>query len=310
MGNNENTQIARKPSFVMALQSTGYQKLINAAITDPSKAGRFIASVASAVSVNPGLQECDPKTVLSAALLGEGLNLTPSPQLGHFYMVPFGDKNNSYGKVAVFILGYKGYIQLAERSGQYADLDVIEIKEGEYLGKDARTGKPLFAFIADDEKRERLPTIGYLAYLEYLNGFTKSLYWSKEKMLKHADRYSKAFNKDAYRLLLEGKIAEKDMWKYSSYWYQDFDGMAKKTMLRQLISKWGIMSIDMEKAYHADEHKIREGGIIDETMPDDMPVALTEAPAEPEQPKEEPKNEPKKPRATKRADKQVSIDEV
>jgi recombination protein RecT len=276
---NENTQVAKRPSFTMVMQSAGYQKLINSAITDPNKAGRFIASVASAVSVNPGLQECDPKTVLSAALLGEGLNLTPSPQLGHFYMVPFGDKNNPYGKVAAFILGYKGYIQLALRSGQYADIDVMEIKEGEYCGRHAQTGKPVFLFIRDEDKRDELPTVGYLAYFEYLNGFKKSLYWTKEQMLKHADRYSKAFNRDAYKLLLEGKIPRQDMWKYSSFWYSGFDDMAKKTMLRQIISKWGIMSVDMEKAFGADDHAINESGVVEET-PDDIPEAIIETPTE------------------------------
>ena len=102
---------------------------------------------------------------------------------------------------------------------------------------------------------------------EYMNGFKKALYWTKKKMLVHADKYSQAFSLNAttgkypkvsYADYEAGKVPEKDMWKYSSYWYKDFDGMAYKTMLRQLISKWGIMSIEMEKAYNSDMAEITE----------------------------------------------------
>ena len=87
-----------------------------------------------------------------------------------------------------------------------------------------------------------------MAYFEYLNGFRKCIYWSREKMLNHADTYSQAFSKDAYDKIQNGQIADKDMWKHSSFWYKDFDSMAKKTLLRQLISKWGIMSTEMQQA--------------------------------------------------------------
>lgn len=192
-------------------------------------------------------------------------------------MVPFNVKTgqkdqygqDTYMKKAQFQLGYKGYIQLAIRSGQYKDIGVFEIREGEYLGRDKVTGKYKFEFIEDDDKRESLPVVGYMAYFEYLNGFTKTLYWSKEKMLKHADTYSQAFSKDAttgkypkvsFADFEAGKVQEKDMWKYSSFWYKDFDGMALKTMLRQLISKWGIMSIEMQEAYAKDMATIEEDG--------------------------------------------------
>lgn len=202
-----------------------------------------------------------PGTILAGALLGESLNLSPSPQLGQYYLVPFKQKAkyDRSGRMirpesvtATFVLGYKGYIQLALRSGQYADLDVTEIKQGEYLGKDSMTGKPKFQFIEDDDLRDALPTVGYMAYFEYMNGFRKVLYWSKEKMMNHADTYSKAFSRQKYEELLAGKIPESEMWKYSSFWYKSFDDMAKKTMLRQLISRWGVMSIEMTKALESD----------------------------------------------------------
>jgi recombination protein RecT len=87
---------------------------------------------------------------------------------------------------------------------------------------------------------------------ELVNGFRKTMYWSREKMIAHADRYSMAFSASAYKKILDGKIPQGDMWKYSSFWYKDFDGMAYKTMLRQLISKWGVMSIDLQAALDKD----------------------------------------------------------
>ena len=249
--NNSLVKKAKQPKFSVAIQSDGYKNLINNTLQDKKKAERFVAAISSAVAVNPALQECDAGSILSSALLGESLNLTPSPQLGYYYLVPFNDKKRNC-KVATFILGAKGYKQLALRSGQYLDIDVIEVKEGEFKGRDKYTGKQKFEFIEDENKREKLETIGYLAYFELLNGFKKSIYWTKEKMEAHADKYSAAFSLKNYKLLQEGKIPQSEMWKYSSYWYASFGAMAEKTMIRQLISQWGIMSIDMEKALETD----------------------------------------------------------
>ena len=138
--------------------------------------------------------------------------------------------------------------------------------------------------------------MGYYAMFEYENGFRKALYWSKKKMLAHAEKYSQAFKRNggskSLELLEQGKIPEKDMWKYSSFWFKDFDGMAMKTMLRQLISKWGIMSIDLQTAVDKDMAVIREDGsaeyVDNETETEDAVVAdqeLNEVPEE--QPEEE-----------------------
>ena len=123
--------------------------------------------------------------------------------------------------------------------------------------------------IVDDTERENTETTGYYAMFEYTNGFRKAMYWSKEKMLAHADKYSRAFSAQAYKDLQEGKIPEKDMWKYSSFWYKDFDGMAFKTMLRQLISKWGVMSTEMQMAYSNDGAVIARDGtpVFDDPEP-------------------------------------------
>ncbi len=262
MSNSPNTPAVRQqPKFSVAITTTGYKNLINNTLGDPDHAKRFVASITSAVAVNPALQECEAGTILAGALLGESLNLSPSPQLGQYYLVPFKTKakynrNNELIQPetvkAQFVLGYKGYIQLALRSGAYADLDVMEIREGEYKGKNQFTGKPQFSFVEDDDERDKLPVIGYMAYFEYLNGFRKVIYWTKGKMMTHADTYSPAYSAAAHKKIMAGEIADKDMWKFSSFWYKDFDGMAKKTLLRQLISKWGIMSTEMQKAYASD----------------------------------------------------------
>lgn len=203
---------------------------------------RFISAIVSAVNNNPTLQECTNQSILSGALLGESLKLSPSPQLGQYYLVPFNDKNK--GKVAQFQLGYKGYIQLAIRSGQYKKLNVLAIKEGELIRFDPLNEEIEVKLIDDEEAREQAETIGYYAMFEYVNGFKKAIYWSKKKMEAHAIKYSKGYQaKKGY-----------------TFWEKDFDGMAYKTMLRQLISKWGIMSIEMASAMDADMTVINEDG--------------------------------------------------
>jgi len=203
---------------------------------------KFISAVVSAVNNNPALQECTNQSILAAALLGESLKLSPSPQLGQYYMVPFNDKNK--GKVAQFQLGYKGYIQLAIRSGQYKKLNVLAIKEGELIRFNPLEEEIEVSLIEDEEAREQAPTIGYYAMFEYTNGFKKAMYWSKAKMEAHALKYSMGYRaKKGY-----------------TFWEKDFDAMAYKTMLRQIISKWGIMSIEMQSALDADMAVINEDG--------------------------------------------------
>lgn len=258
---NNNMQVAHKPRFSVAITTPAYQKLINSTIQDPQRAAQFVAAITSAVAVNPALQDCEARSIIAGALLGESMKLSPSPQLGQYYLVPFKQKAKYKDGVmiqpettkATFIIGYKGLIQLAIRSGQYRRLNVMEIKAGELKRYDPFFEDFDIQLVEDFDQRQSLPTVGYLAMFEYMNGFRKTLYWTKEKMLAHADHYSKAFSRKAYQDLLDGKIPQKEMWKYSSFWYTDFDAMACKTMLRQLISKWGIMSIDMQKAFEVDD---------------------------------------------------------
>lgn len=249
-----------KQTFSMFIGTDKIRNQINN-IVGGENGQRFITAIISAVSTNPQLAECSHPTILSAALLGESLKLSPSPQLGQYYMVPFKKKGKNGApdeSVASFVLGYKGYVQLAIRSGYYKKINVISIKQGELISYDPLSEELKVNLIDDDEVRENTPTVGYYAMFEYTNGFTKSIYWSKKKMLAHADKYSAAFDASSLEMLEQGQIADKDMWKYSSFWYKDFDGMAHKTLLRQLISKWGIMSIEMQKAFEADDAVINE----------------------------------------------------
>ena len=207
---SSNIAPAKKMTFSVAITTENYRNMINNTLKEPGRANRFIAAITSAVATTPALQTCDPSS-------SEALNLSPSPQLGQYYLVPFKQKAkyDREGHLlspecskAQFVLGYKGYVQLALRSGQYSDLDCMEIRQGEYLGKDPQTGKPQFKFIEDDDLREKLPIVGYMAYFEYLNGFRKCIYWSREKMLNHADTYSQAFSKDAYDMFQYGQFAD------------------------------------------------------------------------------------------------------
>lgn len=230
---------------------------------------RFISAIISATNTNPTLQECTNQSILSAALLGETLKLSPSPQLGQYYMVPFNDREK--GKVAQFQLGYKGYIQLAIRSGQYKKLNVLAIKEGELIRFDPLNEEIEVKLIEDEEARESAATVGYYAFFEYINGFRKAIYWSKNRMEAHALKYSK------------GYAAKKGY----TFWEKDFDGMAFKTMLRQLISKWGIMSIEMQTAMDADMAVINEDGTKNYVETEDN-IIVVEATEQPDTQGEEP----------------------
>lgn len=204
---------------------------------------RFISSLVSATSTNPELAKCTNKSLLNAALLGQSLNLPQSPQLANFYFVPF--KNSKTGTTeAVFQLGWRGYVQLAMRSGQYQKIHVTDIRQGELKSYDPIEDIYEFTPETNIEKRLQLPVIGYYAYFILTNGFKKTLYWSREQMEEHAKKYSMAYRKG---------------WD-SSLWKSDFDKMSFKTMIRQLISKYGPMSVDMERAYVGDQAVIDDNG--------------------------------------------------
>ena len=280
----------QKLDFSVYLTQEAAKKEINKVLG--GQAGtRFISSIISAVQATPALAECTNSSILTAALQGEALNLSPSLQLGQYYLVPYDNKKKGV-KEAQFQLGYKGYIQLAKRSGVYKKINVVSIKEGELISYNPLEEELKVNLIEDDLIREETPTIGYYAMFEEISGYKHSMYWSKKKMMSHADKYSKAFSvnestvqtkngtkrKVSFSDYEAGNYSPDDEWMYSSFWYKDFDAMAHKTMLRQLISKWGTMSIDLVQAIDADMAVIHDDGTKD-YVETDMDNIAAEQPA-------------------------------
>jgi len=236
------------------VSNNAMQKQIQSMIGDPKKRDQMASSMVSMVQQTPTLQECEIQTVFNSAIAGAALDLPYG--FGFWYAVPYNNKKKGY-KEAQFQLGFKGYLQLAIRSGEYKNINAVEIKDGELIEINPFTQEVKLKPMGDYKLRKSSPTVGYYAFFELHNGFKKEMYWSYEEMMAHADEYSSAFKENIYLKIQNGKIDKKDLWKYSSFWYKNFDEMAKKTMLRQLISKWGIMSIDMQRAYSLDHGVVK-----------------------------------------------------
>lgn len=260
----------RAQTFSTFITAPAMQNRINSLVSSREEGANFMTAITSAVTTNPDLQRCSHMSILNCALMGLSLKLTPSPQMGQYYMIPFDDKE--HGPQATFILGYKGYVQLAIRSGNYRKLNVLPIKEGELVRYDPMEEEIEVRLIEDDSVRENTPTIGYFAVFECKSGYRKTLYWSRKKMEEHAKRYSKGYQRD----LEKGTN--------NTFWSKDFDAMAVKTMLRQIISKWGPMSVEMQAGYEADQGEPMEtvGFVQADTAAPALPVpaAQDESPAE------------------------------
>ena len=260
-------------SFSTLIGTPNYQRMLETAIADPKKRSTFVSSLISAVATVPKLKDCTPDSIISAALPFVAFDFQFG--VGCAYVVPYGDK-------ATFIMGAKGYRQLAMRSGQYRKLDTIEVRQGEFLGRNEETGEPEFRFIRDDDERENLPIVGYLAYFELLTGFKASVYWSKERVMKHAKRYSQSFDPNLYRkyqvYLETGEGITKDELRYcSSPWISSFDQMAAKTVLKNLLSTKGVLSVDLVKAFDAENDR----GSIENAAMFNAPEAVPEAAVKP-----------------------------
>lgn len=206
--------------------------------------GEFINNLTAVVTNDKKLQACEPLTLMYAALKATALRLPLDPNLGQAYIVPF--KNKKLRKVeAQLQIGWKGFVQLGIRSGQFLKINVTDIRDGELKGYDLMTGEVNVQAVAD---RNSKPIIGYLAYFKLTNGFTKSLYMSAEEMEQHATRYSQSYNGD---------------YKELSLWYTDKIAMAKKTVLKLLLKRFAPLSIDMEKAVQADQSVLRGDDKLD-----------------------------------------------
>jgi recombination protein RecT len=191
-----------------------YSKLSRESIGGDN-AGNFTTSLLSVVNTNPVLQDCPPESVIKAAITAASMKLPIDPNLGFAYIIPYNNKiktketrkrsrtvatfevtvENLAEHVAQFQLGYKGFIQLAQRSGQFKRINSSDVREGEYLGTDRRSGEVEFDFIQDDKERNDKKIIGYLGYFRLNNGFEKELYMTVEELTAHAKKYSKNYAK-------------------------------------------------------------------------------------------------------------------
>lgn len=225
-----------QPRFSIAIKSDSYQRLINDTLGDKEIARKFVADISSVVSNNYQLANCDAGSILAAGLTAQSLNLPLSQTLGFAYIVPYGIK-------AQFQIGKNGLVQLALRTGQYEKLGVRPVHEGELIDQD-EFGEDVFKFSHEFDDK---PVIGYMAYLRLVNGFAKKIYWTVAQCEKHGAKYSKSYH----------SASSTNLWK------NEFDDMAQKTVLKQLISKWGIMSTELQMAIQRDQSVIREDGTLD-----------------------------------------------
>lgn len=203
------------------------------------RAGQFTTSLISVVNNSKAIAECEPMTVIQAALTAASMDLPINQNLGFAYIVPYNNRQKGI-KEAQFQMGWKGFIQLAQRSGTFKTINATDVREGELVGRDRMTGELKFEWQEDDEIRSQLPIIGYLAYFELLNGFRKSLYMTKAEVEAHATRYSQAYR-------------SKGGGGFKTPWETDFDLMSQKTVLKLLLSKYAPLSTEMQEAIASDQ---------------------------------------------------------
>lgn len=195
------------------------------------RAPQFISSIVSMVNADKTMQMAfyeSPMTVIQAALKAATFDLPIDQNLGYAYIVPFKNYKKDTGKSvheATFILGWKGMHQLALRTGAYKTINVIDVREGELESYNRLTEEVKINFIEDEEERESKPVIGYLGYYRLVNGAEKTIYMSIKQIEAHEQKFRKGQN-------------------MGKGWREDFDAMARKTVYRKLIGKWGVMSID------------------------------------------------------------------
>lgn len=243
------------------------EQIVN--VLGDKEATAFVSDVVACVQNNPGLSKCTNVSIFSGALIAKTIGLPLTPTLGYAYLVPFDNKkkDGSYVKEAQFQVGYKGFVQLALRSGQYKKLIATDVRKGEVVKYDPFNDVfeleplPFEKRIAKDNKGQyTVPVVGYYAKMELMNGFVKEFFMTLEDMIAYAKKYSKAYRSDIEK-------------HYSySFWTTKFDDMAKKTMLRQLLSKWGLLTPELQKAYESDMAVVGENGELTyvDNMPDDQ----------------------------------------
>ena len=267
------------PTLQQLLNSAGIKRRFEELLD--SSAPSFVSSILTIVRSNSKLQDCSPNSILAAAGIAAALKLPINPSLGFAHIVP-------YKGLAQFQLGWRGYVQLAMRSGQYRTLNAGAVREGQIKEIDFVTGEIIRGEKISDE------IVGYVAYMELINGFKKSLYMTVEELREHAQKYSQSY---AYDLRSGRK---------TSVWTTNFDAMAKKTVLKKLLNNFGIISIDQQSAslataLQADQAVITEDGFRyvdnehdeEKIVPFNEVIPLPEDDAEDDEPSEENNSEEK-----------------
>lgn len=236
-------QIYNLKSFNQTITSPATQKYLNDLLHE--RKGTFVSNLTALVANNAALQECEPYTLMFAALKATALSLPIEPSLGMAHVIPYKNKKRGVTE-AQFQLGYKGFQQLALRTGQYKTINTTDVREGEIGKRNRLTGEIEFNFIEDEAKRLEAPIIGYVNYFRLLNGFESIFYMSKEEMEAHAMRYSQTYRSTMAYI------------KEQSKWTTDFDGMARKTVIKLNLSKNGVLSTELQEAILADQSVMRE----------------------------------------------------
>lgn len=242
--------MAEQNQLTKFIRNDTVQQRINSLLD--KRASQFTTSLITIANTNNKIAQCEPSTVLNAALTAASMDLPLNPNLGFAYIVP-------YGKEAQFQMGWKGYVQLAQRSGRYKTISSTPVYKGQLISND-----PLRGIVFDWSVPSEGEAVGYVAYFELLNGFEKTLYMGAEEMQKHAQRYSKAFK--------------------AGPWQTDYDKMAMKTVLKLLLNRFGPMSTELEQAIVSDQAVITDDGrkyvdndLDDVNATDDQKQAIIEA---------------------------------
>ena len=239
-------EVAKKPQtglqkFNAMLENTRTQEYLTNVLGE--KKQTFVSNMVALVSSNKALSECDPSTIMFSCLKATALGLAIDPSLGLAWVLPYRDNKNNT-TVATFQLGAKAYTQLALRTAQYKKIDVRDVRDGEIVGEDFVSGEMQFKKLEKD--REKAPIVGYVAMFELINGFSKQLYMSIEEIDAHAKRFSQTYRK-GYGLWADKKKKKK---------------MAEKTVLKLLLSKWGVLSVEMEQAIKSDSAVLGENNSV------------------------------------------------
>lgn len=195
----------------------------------------FIVSILQVVQGNKSFDDVDPSSIINAAMVAATLKLPINSNLQLAYIIPYSGK-------AQFQISWRGFVQLAQRSGQFKSINVQDVRLGEYKRIDMITGDVIIERHHNEAERTSLPLVGYIGYFKLMNGFEKTIYRTVDELSAHGKKYSKTYNRQ------------------DSKWHTDFEAMCAKTVIKELLSKWAPLSIEMERAVQSDQSVVVADG--------------------------------------------------